>query len=226
VTRLYIVLSLLLAAAALVATLLVYPQLPERVPIHWNIHGQVDGHGGKPWVFLTPAISVGMLLLFWLIPWLSPKPFAVDSFRATYWFIVLVLTAMFVYLHGLLVWAAWSGKVDITRAMLAGMLIMFGLLGNVLGKVRRNFYVGVRTPWTLASERVWNDTHRLAGRMFVGGAILGMIAVVLPVPVAAVIITVLASLMIAGLTPVVYSLLLYKRLEKSGELGESVKPVG
>ena len=222
-TRLYIILSLFLTAAALIATLLVYPQLPERIPIHWNIHGQVDGHGGRLWAYLTPAILVGFLLLFWAIPWFSPKPFEVDSFRSTYWFILLVLTAMFVYLHGLLMWAAWSGQVDITRAMLAGMLIMFSLLGNVLGKVRRNFYIGVRTPWTLASERVWNETHRLAGKTFVAAAIIGLLAVVLPVPLPAVIITVVASMIVGSLIPVVYSLILYKRLAKLGELDTSEK---
>ena len=126
-TRLYIVLSILLAAAAMIATLLIYPQLPEKIPIHWNIHGEVDGYGGRMWSFLTPGILVGLLLLFWALPWLSPKHFEVDSFRSTYWFIALILAAMFTYVHGLLMWSAWSGKVDITRAMLAGMLIMFAV---------------------------------------------------------------------------------------------------
>ena len=223
-TRLYIVLSLILTAAACIATLILLPQLPEKIPIHWNIQGVVDGYGGKEWCWLTPAILVGMLLLFWAIPWLSPKPFEVDSFRSTYWFIGLVLTGMFTYIHGLLMWAAWSGKVDITRAMLAGMLVMFSLLGNVLGKVRRNFYMGVRTPWTLASERVWNDTHRLAAKMFVGAGVLGLAAVVLPVPLPAVIISVVVLMIVAGLTPAVYSLILYKRLEKLGELDLGEKP--
>jgi len=225
-TRLYIVLSLLLAAAALLATLILYPQLPEKIPIHWNIHGVVDGYGGREWSLLTPAILVGILLLFWVIPWLSPKHFEVDSFRSTYWFIVLVMTGLFVYIHALLMWAAWSGKVDITRPMLAGILVMFALLGNVLGKVRRNFYVGVRTPWTLASERVWNDTHRLAAKVCVGGGIIGLVIVVLPLPLPAVIITVVASILVTGLIPAVYSLILYKRLEKLGQLDLGEKPVG
>jgi hypothetical protein len=106
--------------------------------------------------------------------------------------------------------------------MLAGILVMFSLLGNVMGKVRRNFYVGVRTPWTLASERVWNDTHRLAAKLFVGAGIIGLLAVVLPLPLPAVIITVVASMIVAGLIPVVYSLILYKRLESWGaRLGRS-----
>ena len=216
-TRVYIILSLVLTAAAVASSLVVYPQLPERIPIHWNIHGQVDGYGGPGWIFLTPAIMAGMLLLFAILPWLSPKHFELDTFRATYWYIVLVLMGLFVYLHGLLTWAALAGKVDITRAMLSGMLIMFGLLGNVLGKVRRNFYVGVRTPWTLASERVWNDTHRLAGRMFVGAAVLGLPAVLLA-PLEAAVVTVLVVIFTAALVPVGYSLVLYKRLERRGEI--------
>ena len=128
-----------------------------------------------------------------------------------------MLTALFAYLHGLLTWAALAGKVDITRAMLAGMLIMFGLLGNVLGKVRRNFYVGVRTPWTLASERVWNNTHRLAARMFVGASVLGFFGALL-LPVEAAVITVLVVIFAAALVPVGYSLVLYKRLERQGEV--------
>jgi uncharacterized membrane protein len=96
----------------------------------------------------------------------------------------------------------------------------------VLGKVRRNFYMGVRTPWTLASERVWNDTHRLAAKMFVGAGVIGLVAVVLPVPLPAVIISVVVLMIIAGLTPAVYSLILYKRLEKLGELDLWEKQTG
>jgi len=103
---------------------------------------------------------------------------------------------------------------------------MVSQLSRELGKVRRNFYVGVRTPWTLASERVWNDTHRLAAKLFVGAGIIGLAAVVLPFPLPAVIITVVASMIVAGLIPAVYSLILYKRLEKLGELDLGEKPVG
>ena len=91
-TRLYIVLSLLLTAAAFVATLIIYPQLPETIPTHWNIQGEVDGHSGRMTVWLMPAVLVGLLLLLAVLPWLSPKHFGVDSFRSTYWFIVLVIT--------------------------------------------------------------------------------------------------------------------------------------
>jgi uncharacterized membrane protein len=218
-TRLYVILSIALTAGALAVTLLLYPQMPDKIPTHWNIEGKIDGYGDKAWAaFLMPVILTGLLALFAALPWLSPKQFAVDTFRSTYWFIVLVVTAALVFIHGLTMWAALSGPVDITRPLLAGLLVMFGLMGNVLGKVRRNFYVGIRTPWTLASERVWNDTHRLAGRWFVAAAALGLVFLVLPVPLPALVITTIALIMSAALGPVIYSLIHYKRLERTGNI--------
>lgn len=218
-TRTYMILSVVLATAGLAASLVLYPQLPAKIPIHWNIHGQIDGYGDKTWAaFLMPAILAGLLLLFAVLPWLSPKPFAVDSFRETYWFIALAITGGMLFIHGLTLWAAVAGPIDITRALLAGLLFMFGLIGNVMGKVRRNFWMGVRTPWTLANERVWNDTHRLAGRLFVAAAILGIPLLLLPLPQLAVTIVVFTLIMIAAFWPAIYSLILFKRLERRGEI--------
>jgi uncharacterized membrane protein len=94
------------------------------------------------------------------------------------------------------------------------MFLFFALLGNVLGKVQRNFYVGVRTPWTLASETVWVQTHRLAAWLFTGAGVLGLVIVLVGVPFY----FAFGLILVAALVPVVYSLVLYKRLEKKGLL--------
>jgi len=117
-----------------------------------------------------------------------------------------------------LLWAAVAGPIDITRALLAGVLLMLALIGNVLGKVRRNFWIGVRTPWTLANERVWNDTNRLAGRLFVAAAVVGLPLLLLPLHQLALTIVVFILIMTAALGPAIYSLVLYKRLERRGEV--------
>ncbi len=223
-TRPYILVSLLLVGGAFAASGLLYPRLPEKIPIHWNIEGQIDGYGSKEWaLFLTPGIMLGLLGLFLALPWLSPKQFSLDSFKSTYGFIVVVILATTAYIHGLTLWAATAGQVDITRALLAGILIMFGLMGNVMGKVRRNFWVGVRTPWTLASDRVWNDTNRLSAQLFVGAAVCGLVCLLLPIPLPAVIIATIAIIMSAALIPVGYSLVHYKWLERRGELDLSAQ---
>jgi uncharacterized membrane protein len=217
-SRLRVGLSLFLVLASWIAAAALYPSLPERVPTHWNIHGQIDGYGDKTWAtFLTPALMTLMLVVLRLLPWLSPKQFEIDAFRSTYEFVVLLVVGLFAYINALLLIAARGGVVDIGRTMIGGMCLFFLLLGNVLGKVRKNFYVGVRTPWTLASDRVWVDTHRLAARLFVVAGIVG-----LPFCVWGGTVTSFAApfalIMLAALAPAVYSLLHYKRLQRRGEL--------
>src|SRR5262249_53719413 len=135
--------------------------------------GQVDAYGDRAWsAFLMPVAMVAMLGLFAVLPWISPRSYQVDSFRETSLFIMLVALAMFAYIHGLTLYSALRGQVDVGRALVAGIFLGLAAMGNVLGKVRRNFYIGIRTPWTLASERVWNDTHRLGAWMFVIGGLV------------------------------------------------------
>jgi uncharacterized membrane protein len=100
------------------------------------------------------------------------------------------------------------------RAMLGALFLLLALLGNVLGRVRRNFYIGVRTPWTLASEKVWDATHRIAARMFVLAGLLGLLSLAVTAsPVAGLVILVAAALASA-----LYSLVYYKRLERRNQL--------
>jgi uncharacterized membrane protein len=209
-----------LAAAAVVlsslaGTILAYPQLPPVVPIHWDAHGQINGWGPK-WslFFYGPGMMLGIVLLFSALPWLSPKKFGVDSFRSTYLYIMVMIVAMLAYCQLLIVISALGVALDVSRAVEGGVCLMIALLGNVLGKVRRNFFVGIRTPWTIANEQVWNATHRLGAKTFFAGGLLGLVAVILRapfwLPVTAVI--------VAVLIPVIYSLMFYKQLERRSEL--------
>jgi uncharacterized membrane protein len=197
-----------------------YPSLPERIPTHWNIRGEIDGYGEKNWaLFLLPGMMVPLILLFYFLPALSPKHFEVDSFRPTYLYIMVLVTAMFSYFHGLTLYAVWknsqhSGEFDLTRPMIAGMFLFFALLGNVLGKIRRNFYIGVRVPWTLASGRVWNDTHRLAAWVMVASGLVGFVLTVSGLSLILALAVCLGSMLI----PVVYSFVHYKALERAGAL--------
>ncbi len=213
--RNYFLIGGLMIAAVLVATLVLYPHLPQRVPTHWNIHDQVDRYSAK-WTLLvlTPAIMAGIMALFAGLPWLSPRHFEVDPFRSTYLYIMLVVLALMGYIQSLLLWAASGGLFHMGRAILGGICLLFALLGNVLGKVQRNFYIGIRTPWTIANERVWNSTHRFAAKSFV---IAGMAGLLLTFAGGGY----WAPLVILGagaIVPVFYSLAYYKQLERRGEV--------
>ena len=204
--------------ATLAGTLVAYPQLPSVVPLHWDAHGNVNGWGPKWSLLLTgPGLMLAMTVLFWGLPWLSPKRFEVDSFRATSLYIMTVILALLAYIHLLELLTGLGVVIDVSRALEGGVCLLIALLGNVLGKVRRNFYVGIRTPWTIADERVWNTTHRLGAKTFFAGGLLGLIAVAVRAPFWLPI----SFILFAAAVPAIYSLVFYKRLEHRGELGSS-----
>jgi uncharacterized membrane protein len=223
----WLYLSVALTALAFGVSLYVwqfrYADLPEQVPVHWDGNFNPDGWVPKQDVvrafFILPLVMAGLCGLTVLLPWLSPKRFEVTSFRGTYGYVMMLVVAILGYLHVGMLWGAMQPPENNTafmRFFLGGLCLFFALMGNVMGKVRRNFWMGVRTPWTLASERVWNQTHRLAAWLFVAGGLLGFaLAMVLPASAAWVLLLILVPV---GLVPVVYSLVLYKRLEREGKL--------
>jgi uncharacterized membrane protein len=196
----------------LAATVFVYRDLPATIPTHWDAAGQVNGYGPRATVFLQPLI-MGLMILLWPgLPRVSPDKFRVEGFSGTWWFSGLVTVGLLAYIQCILLAVLGHGSLDIGRALFGGIGIAIVLLGNVLGKVKRNFWLGVRTPWTLASDRVWYATHRLAGKSMVVGGLVVVAAALLGLPgyVAT------AALLAGALVPVVFSLVYYKRLERTG----------
>jgi uncharacterized membrane protein len=213
--RSYYVAAAVIILATLAGILVEYSKLPPMVPVHWGIHGQVNGWGPKWSLFLYgPGLMCMIVALFAALPWLSPKRFEVDSFRSTYLYIMVIAVAMMAYINILIVASALGIKLDVGRAVEGGVCLLILLLGNVLGKVRRNFYMGIRTPWTLANDRVWNATHRLGAKTFFTAGLLGLIALVLRAPFWLPI----AAILAAALVPAIYSLVFYKQMERRGEL--------
>lgn len=220
----WLYLSLTLAVLTVASALFVWNDraelLPDRVPTHWGLDGQPDQWTARddmlPTLLLVPGLTVLMIGLWHLLPWLSPLKFKIEPFRPTYDYIMGVVVLLFAYLHFVILLSYLDIIHDGGRWVICGTLLAIAAMGNVLGKVGRNFWVGVRTPWTLASEAVWIRTHRLAAWLFTGCGLLGCTLVLLGVnPLIA-----FGLLMVAALTPVLYSLWLYKQLEKQGRLGE------
>jgi uncharacterized membrane protein len=217
--RVYWIVGFLLVAVSIIASAWLYPGLPERIPTHWNIRGEVDGYGGRWTLFLFPGMMVFMLVLFYCLPALSPQHFEVDTFRPTYLYIMDLVLGLFLYMQGVLLYTVYQNvhagaSIDPGRGFIAGIFLFFALMGNQLGKVRKNFYIGVRVPWTLASDRVWNDTHRLAAWVMFGAGIIGFVLTIAGVWIVIPFILLVAS----ALIPVVYSFVHYKALERAGQL--------
>jgi len=204
------VLGLLLVATGFAIVAVRYPSLPDPMPSHWNIDGQVDGWMPKFWgAFLIPIVMTAIWLIFLVLPRISPRGFEMEPFLRAWGILKVTILALMLFIGVLVLRAAANGTELSPSAMFAAIGILFVVIGNLLGKVTRNFFVGVRTPWTLASEEVWNRTHRLAAKLFVlaglvvaSGAFLGLR--LWPIVVA---------IGLAALIPVAYSYVLYRRLE-------------
>jgi uncharacterized membrane protein len=218
-TRTYWIVAFVLFAASIALPAWLYPGLPDRIPTHWNIKGEVDGYGGKWTLFMFPAMMVPMLVLFYFMPALSPKHFEVDAFRPTYLYIMDLVLGLFTFMQAVLLYTVCQAvhgdnSFDIGRGFFAGIFLFFGLMGNVLGKVRKNFYIGIRVPWTLASDRVWNDTHRLGAWVMVAAGVIGFLLTIFGAPLWVPVVVLVGSVSI----PLVYSFVHYKALERAGQL--------
>lgn len=204
-----LLLCILMILAMTAITAYFYPALPQSLPIHWNAQGQVDGYGArwKLWL-LGPGSMTALLLLAVALPWLSPRQFEVQASGATYGYLMSIPIALMACVEIGVLCIALGVPLRMERVMPALIFVMLILIGNPMGKVRRNFFMGIRTPWTLASERVWHATHRLAGKLMVGSGVSGLCLVWAGAPH-----WLLLAVMIAWAPAAIgYSLLLYKRL--------------
>ena len=215
-TRASWIAGLVFVAIAFGVTAWCYSALPARIPQHWNIRGELDGWGPRSSAWILPGVMLGIWILFRSLSAISPRPFDLDRNSPALLTAMLATVGLLGYLHLLTLWAATGHGVDIGRAMVGGVGASIALLGNRLGQIKRNLYVGVRTPWPLASERVWSDTHRVAARWFVGAGVIGMIAILIDLPAWAGLI----PLIPAVVWPVAFSYLRYRKLERAGDLIE------
>ena len=206
-------LSYLFIVAVVGVAAWLYPALPDPVPVHWNIRGEADGWMGKPWgVVMLPAVAVFLFVVMRLIPAISPKGFRTDSFAGVFHILQVALVG-FGSLVGILALLQASGRdVPLNQVIFAALGLLFMVLGNYFGKIRKNFFMGIRTPWTLASDEVWARTHRLGGWLFVlMGAILfaGAFFTITPG-------WLLGMVLLVALVPVIYSYFIYRRVEGFG----------
>jgi uncharacterized membrane protein len=205
-----------LAAAMWIFALAVYPRLPDRIPTHWNLHGVADGWGGRGSAFLFPAIGTGIALLMLVLPRIDPRRANWEKFRDEVWLIVTVLLLFNAWVEVVALGAALGWRLNTSAAVLAGVGALLAVIGNYLPRIRSNWFMGIRTPWTLSSEQVWRDTHRVAGRTFVAGGVGMVLAGFIPGTLAQAVS--IAAVVIAPLIPIVYSYRAWRR-EAAGRAG-------
>jgi uncharacterized membrane protein len=212
-TRTTIFVSITLIASAVLAGLLLWSRLPDPMPGHWNAAGEIDGYISKFWgVFLLPIISIALTGLFLVIPRIDPLKANIAQFRAAFnWFIVAFVVYI-LYLYILTLLAALGTRFNMTLMLLPAVGLLFLGIGYLMSGAKRNFFIGIRTPWTLSSDTVWDKTHKFGSRLFMLGGVVTILCAFLG---ESGIWIMLVAMLGASFVPIVYSYVLYQRETKS-----------
>jgi len=189
-----------------------FPLLPEKVASHWNAQGQVNGYLPKFWgAFLMPVISLGLLLIFMLIPRIDPKKENIKKFRKYFDDFIILIFIFLLYLHILTILWNLNYAFNFTQALLPAFVVLFYFIGVLIAKAQPNWSIGIRNPWTLSNTVVWQKTHQLGGKLFKISALIGLIGLIFG---NLAIWFMILPLLISVLIVTVYSYVIYKQETK------------
>lgn len=204
-----------LILAALVISLALFSSLPAEMISHWNASGQPDGSTSRTSaVFLVPGMMVMMNLILMGIPLIDPLKHNIDTFRSSYNILIVVINVYMLYIH--LVTLLWNLglRVDMNLLLAPAMGVLFYAAARLMEKAKRNWFIGVRTPWTLSSDTVWEKTHRRAALIFKGMAALMLLMLVLP---GWFLLILIVPIFAAMIYLVIYSYVLFRQEKKPAE---------
>lgn len=200
----------LVFAIATIASIIVYPKLPDRVPNHFDIRGNPNAYGPK-WVpiVIFPVMILALWGLMRGLPKIDPRRANYARMQDTYDLVVNVILTMLAALHLLILAGTMGGPVPFVRLMPAVIGVAFIAIGNLLPRAKSNWWFGIRTPWTLSNDRVWERTHRIGGYVMSATGVLAIISAFFNSPIALVAFVVLALAMSLGL--IAYSYFAWKQ---------------
>ncbi|MFH2136116.1 MAG: SdpI family protein [Patescibacteria group bacterium] len=207
-------LILLFLLAMFVVGIYIAPTMPDRVPTHWNIRGEVDGYGSKYInLFLMPSIALAAYLLMSFLPVIDPLRKNYEKFAKPYLYFKIFLAFFFIYLEIFLLYSSVRFSPPQGSLMFAipfSLLLCF--IGWILPQIKRNFFIGIRTPWSLVSDENWKKTHDFSGKVFIVAGIASLIASFFGSMASFIIL--IASVFTAVMATFVYSYLEYRKEKK------------
>jgi uncharacterized membrane protein len=210
-------LQILILAAPFCGAALLWNKLPDRMAIHWGLNGQADGYAGKPMAsLLLPSVNLAIAVLIMILPRFDPKFVRYDdetkaSLRRTFAAMRLAITLFMTVLALAVLATPLYPVIQMTLIAVTGFGLLMIVLGNLMTKLRPNWFCGIRTRWTLESREVWTKTHRLGGRlMMAGGACVLIFGLLLPIKLL-VLCVLLPAIAVMSIVPIVYSYILFTR---------------
>lgn len=194
-----------------VVTAFLFQQLPAKIPMHWNWQGQIDNYMNKyPAVWIMPALMLLMFVFFLVIPLLDPKKENYRKFKNEWGIMQVGILFLFFLLQILILIASLGYVVDVRSFVIVGVGALFVIIGSQLRKIKQNYFIGIRTPWTLSSTENWEKTHSYGSRAFMIAGVFTILGGILPWVGPA---FTLGSIIMAAILPLVYSFLVFKNQE-------------
>jgi len=191
----------------------VWNDLPEKVPMHWNIKGEIDRWGERQELLLIPfVLPLLVYVVFLIVPLIDPKK-QLDKMGSKYYNFKFVLTLFVSIIALFVIYTAKKQTFSNPNYIFIFMGFLFAVIGNFFKTIRSNYFIGIRTPWTLENKIVWKDTHLLAGKLwFVGGLLIIFCSLLFDKSLASTIfITITITI---AVIPIVFSYLRFKKITK------------
>lgn len=194
---------------------ILYPKLPDKVPSHWNVKGEVDQYSSRFWGAFGIPMMISLIYLGLLyMPYIDPKRQNYVKFESTYRLIRFLFVIVFAVLQIILLTVIISGRDYLVSKLIPSLIgIMFIIMGNYLPRVKHNWFVGIKTPWTLSNEEVWKRTHRFSGYLFVIGGLIMFLAGFLPSPLNFII--GIGGISSVGIISIIYSFFVFRKITKN-----------
>ena len=204
-----LIIPIVIILISFIAGAVLYSYMPEKMASHWNIAGEVDDYMPKFWgLFLMPIISLVMFFLFIFLIKIDPLKKNVQKFRKYYDGFITVFIAFFFYLYVLTIFWSLKFEFNMVQFLFPAFAVLFYYIGILFEKSKRNWFIGIRTPWTLSSDAIWDKTHKLGGKMFKAVSFLALLGIVFPRQA---FFFIIPSLIFVSIYLVIYSYIEYKR---------------
>jgi len=208
-TKTTLILMGIVILLAVAVSLYAYPRVPDVIATHWNDQNVVDGTMNKFWgLAVMPLMLLGIGALLMAVPHIDPLRKNIEAFRPYYHTFVLVFALFMLYMHVLTVLINMGNPLILSQWMMPGMGLFIFYTGVLMQKAKRNFFIGIRTPWTLSSDSVWEKTHRLGGWLFKAAGIITMLGIIFP---SQSFLLLMVPMLAAAFIPIIYSYFAYQR---------------
>jgi uncharacterized membrane protein len=209
--------SLLLIVLSFVLSFYFYSHFPMQVPTHWGFNGRVDGYSSRGFAaFFFPFLNLGMFLILTFIPLIDPHRNRYEEFKNAYSVFKVAIILFLTIVYGLVSFNGLGYAINISVVIPAMTGLLFLVMGSYLRKIKMNWFIGFRNPWTLSNEVVWDKTHLLAGKLFMLGGILMIITAFMSG--SAHLFSIVALLVLIVVIPMIYSFVLYRKIKAQEKL--------